>query len=91
MQLIQLLHIVQEARIWQILDEAILGKCLQKWEAQNLKLALVEYQSFRLSVISVQILYSRRIGQIRQVLTLSNRDPLNLNVVTFTQFSRTSS
>lgn len=68
-----------------ILDAAVLGKCLQKWGAQGLKSALMEYQSLRLPVVSAQVLHSRRAGRIKQGLTLPDREPFDPNVATSTQ------
>lgn len=55
-----------------ILDAAVLGKCLDKWGVENLHLALGEFQSIRLPVISEQVLHSRKMGQIKQGLVLPN-------------------
>ncbi|KAK3212555.1 hypothetical protein Dsin_017261 [Dipteronia sinensis] len=60
-----------------ILDAAVLGKCLDKWGADNLVSALDEYQSIRLPVTSKQVLHSRRLGRIKQGLTLPDREPFN--------------
>ncbi|XP_050213728.1 uncharacterized protein LOC126665069 [Mercurialis annua] len=51
-----------------IADAAILGKCLQKWGAENLASALEDYQRLRLPVTSKQVLYSRKMGRIKQGL-----------------------
>lgn len=59
-----------------ILDAAVLGKCLEKWGVDNLTSALQEYQSIRLPVISEQVLYSRRLGRIKQGLAHPNRHPI---------------
>lgn len=56
-----------------ILDAMVLGKCLEKWGVEKLKSALREYQSIRLPVATEQVLYSRRVGRIKQGLTLSDR------------------
>ena len=56
-----------------ILDAAVLGKCLEKWGVENLRSALGEYQSIRLPVTSAQVLHSRKMGQIKQGLVLSDR------------------
>ncbi|XP_010254282.1 PREDICTED: uncharacterized protein LOC104595300 [Nelumbo nucifera] len=56
-----------------ILDAAVLGKCLQKWGSNNLHLALKEFESIRLPVISKQVLHSRRMGRIKQGLALPDR------------------
>lgn len=53
-----------------VLDAAVLGKCLEKWGIQNLNSALQEYQSTRLPVVSKQVLFSRKLGQIKQGLIL---------------------
>lgn len=57
-----------------ILDAAVLGKCLEKWGMENLSSALEEYQSIRLVVASEQVLFSRRMGRIKQRLPLPDRD-----------------
>ncbi|CAI9772337.1 unnamed protein product [Fraxinus pennsylvanica] len=54
-----------------ILDSAVLGKCLEKWGVGSLNSALQEYQSIRLPVVSEQVLFSRRLGRIKQGLILS--------------------
>ncbi|KAI3468299.1 hypothetical protein Pfo_024962 [Paulownia fortunei] len=62
-----------------ILDAAVLGKCLEKWGVENLSSALNEYESIRLPVASEQVLFSRRMGRIKQRLPLSDRglfDPM---------------
>ncbi|CAN4076603.1 unnamed protein product [Withania somnifera] len=56
-----------------IVDAAVLGKCLEKWEVENLNSALEEYQSIRLPVTTKQVLYSRRLGRIKQGLSLPYR------------------
>ncbi|KAF8370206.1 hypothetical protein HHK36_031758 [Tetracentron sinense] len=56
-----------------ILDAAILGRCLEKWKLGNLAMALKEFQSIRLPVISKQVLHSRRMGRIKQGLVLPDR------------------
>ncbi|KAH7574174.1 hypothetical protein JRO89_XS03G0262000 [Xanthoceras sorbifolium] len=54
-----------------ILDAAVLGKCLEKWQgAENLQCALEEYQSIRLPVTSKQVLCSRKLGRIEQGLSV---------------------
>ncbi|KAL0323903.1 UNVERIFIED_CONTAM: Aurachin C monooxygenase/isomerase [Sesamum calycinum] len=53
-----------------ILDAAVLGKCLEKWGVENLSSALKEYQSIRLPVASEQVLFSRRMGRIKQRLPI---------------------
>ncbi|XAR70931.1 hypothetical protein NMG60_11027975 [Bertholletia excelsa] len=55
-----------------ILDAAILGKCLEKWGAENLSSALEEYQSIRVPITSKQVLHSRLLGQIKQGLVLAD-------------------
>ncbi|WCJ30226.1 FAD/NAD(P)-binding oxidoreductase family protein [Euphorbia peplus] len=57
-----------------ILDAAVLGKCLQKWGFEKLQYALDEYQSLRLPVTSMQVLHSRRMGRIKQGLSLPDRE-----------------
>lgn len=61
-----------------ILDAAVLGKCLKKWEVENLNSALEEYQSIRLPVTTKQVLYSRRLGRIKQGLSLSDHPSFDL-------------
>lgn len=56
-----------------VLDAAVLGKCLKKWGLEKLQSALEEYQSIRLPVATEQVLYSRRVGRIKQGLTLTDR------------------
>ncbi|GKV18070.1 hypothetical protein SLEP1_g28495 [Rubroshorea leprosula] len=56
-----------------VLDAAVLGNCLEKWGVENLHSALEEYQSIRLPVTSKQVLHSRRLGRIKQGLTLPDR------------------
>ncbi|CAA2966530.1 zeaxanthin epoxidase, chloroplastic [Olea europaea subsp. europaea] len=60
-----------------ILDAAVLGKCLEKWGEGSLNSALREYQSIRLPVVSDQVLFSRRLGRIKQGLFLSEGKPLD--------------
>ncbi|GMH07008.1 hypothetical protein Nepgr_008848 [Nepenthes gracilis] len=60
-----------------ILDAAVLGKCIEKWGAENLSSALGEYQSARLPVVSVQVRHARRLGQIKQGLALHDRPPFD--------------
>ncbi|CAI9784814.1 unnamed protein product [Fraxinus pennsylvanica] len=60
-----------------ILDAAVLGKCLEKWGLENLNLALKEYQSIRLPVNAEQVLFSRRMGRIKQGLVLPDREPFD--------------
>ncbi|XP_011081911.1 uncharacterized protein LOC105164824 [Sesamum indicum] len=57
-----------------ILDASVLGKCLEKWGVENLNSALKEYQSTRLPVTSKQVLFSRRLGCIKQGLVLPDRE-----------------
>ncbi|KAL9176985.1 hypothetical protein ABFS82_01G029200 [Erythranthe guttata] len=57
-----------------ILDSAVLGKCLEKWGPQNLGPALEEYQSIRLPVAKEQVLFSRRLGRIKQRLPVSGHE-----------------
>lgn len=57
-----------------ILDAAVLGKCLEKWGTESLSSALEEYQSVRLVVASEQVLFSRRMGRIKQRLHLHDRE-----------------
>lgn len=62
-----------------ILDAAVLGKCLEKWGLVDLDSALKEYQSIRMPVNKEQVLFSRRMGRIKQRLALSDRhvfDPM---------------
>ncbi|KAL0312059.1 UNVERIFIED_CONTAM: Aurachin C monooxygenase/isomerase [Sesamum radiatum] len=60
-----------------ILDASVLGKCLEKWGVENLNSALKEYQSTRLPVTSKQVLFSRRLGRIKQGLVLPDREPFD--------------
>lgn len=60
-----------------ILDAAVLGKCLEKWGLENLHSALEEYQSIRLPVVSKQVLHSRRLGRIKQGLSLADCHPFD--------------
>lgn len=60
-----------------IVDAAVLGKCLAKWGVENLNSALEEYQSIRLPVTSKQVLRARRLGRIKQGLSLPDRDRFN--------------
>ncbi|GAV70538.1 FAD_binding_3 domain-containing protein [Cephalotus follicularis] len=60
-----------------IVDAAILGNCLQKWGPENVCSALEEYQSIRLPVTTQQVLRSRRMGQIKQGLSLPDRQPFD--------------
>ncbi|CAI9094463.1 OLC1v1030208C1 [Oldenlandia corymbosa var. corymbosa] len=63
-----------------ILDAAVLGKCLQKWGLENLCSALEEYQFIRLPVVSEQVLHSRRVGRIKQGLSLPDRDTFDATI-----------
>lgn len=65
-----------------ILDAAALGKCLEKWGAENLHSALKEYQSARLPVTSKQVLHARRLGRLKQGLTLPDRQPFDPKTAT---------
>ncbi|KAK3212561.1 hypothetical protein Dsin_017267 [Dipteronia sinensis] len=61
-----------------ILDAAVLGKCLDKYRGtENLNSALEEYQSIRLPITSKQVLSSRRLGRIKQGLSLPDREPFD--------------
>ncbi|KAL2525490.1 FAD/NAD(P)-binding oxidoreductase family protein [Abeliophyllum distichum] len=60
-----------------ILDAAVLGKCLKKWGVESLNSALQEYQSIRLSVVSEQVLHSRRLGRTKQGLILTDCKPFD--------------
>ncbi|PON57936.1 FAD/NAD(P)-binding domain containing protein [Parasponia andersonii] len=60
-----------------LLDAAVLGSCLDKWGGDKLELALQEYQSIRLPVVSKQVLHSRRMGRLKQGLVLEDRLPFN--------------
>lgn len=60
-----------------VLDAAVLGKCLQKWGVDNLTSALQKYQSTRLPVSTKQVLFSRRLGRIKQGLELPDRQPFD--------------
>ncbi|XP_065851431.1 uncharacterized protein [Euphorbia lathyris] len=57
-----------------IVDAAVLGKCIKKWGLEKLPCALDEYQSLRLPVTSMQVLHSRRMGRIKQGLSLPDRE-----------------
>ncbi|XP_030543121.1 aurachin C monooxygenase/isomerase-like [Rhodamnia argentea] len=65
-----------------ILDAAVLGRCLEKWGSENLTTALEEYQSIRLPIASKQVLHARRVGRIKQGLTLTDFKPFNPNTAT---------
>jgi 2-polyprenyl-6-methoxyphenol hydroxylase-like FAD-dependent oxidoreductase len=60
-----------------ILDAADLGKCVEKWGVENLQSALEEYQSIRLPVTTKQVLHARKMGKIKQGLTLPDRKPFD--------------
>ncbi|XP_021746415.1 uncharacterized protein LOC110712262 [Chenopodium quinoa] len=60
-----------------LLDAAVLGKCLKKWGSENLQSALTDYQSARLPVVIKQVLHSRRVGRIKQGLSLPDRQPFD--------------
>ncbi|XP_068648872.1 uncharacterized protein [Aristolochia californica] len=66
-----------------IMDAGILGQCLQKWGLDKLGSALEEFESIRLHVVAKQILYSRRLGRIKQGLVFDNDnkifDPKNVS------------
>lgn len=57
-----------------ILDASVLASCLNKWGPKNLASALKEYQEFRVPVTSQQVLYSRRLGRIKQGLPLHGQE-----------------
>ncbi|KAJ0032059.1 hypothetical protein Pint_12716 [Pistacia integerrima] len=40
-------------------------------------MALEEYQSIRLPISSMQVLHSRKVGRIKQGLTLAGREPFD--------------
>ncbi|KAI6680135.1 hypothetical protein NL676_034016 [Syzygium grande] len=65
-----------------ILDAAVLGWCLEKWGSEYLTAALEEYQYIRLPVASKQVLHARRVGRIKQGLTLPDCEPFNPNTAT---------
>lgn len=60
-----------------ILDAAVLGKCIERWGAENIPSALEEYQRIRLPVTSKQVLHSRKMGRIKQGLDLPDRKPFD--------------
>ncbi|CAJ1972110.1 unnamed protein product [Sphenostylis stenocarpa] len=64
-----------------ILDAAVLGKCMEKWGAENLESALEEYQFIRLPVTSKQVLHARRLGRLKQGLVLPDREPFDPKLV----------
>ncbi|XP_011622915.1 uncharacterized protein LOC18433045 [Amborella trichopoda] len=49
-----------------ILDAWVLGHSLRKSGVENLGLALKEYESLRLPVVSKQVLHSRHLGRLKQ-------------------------
>ncbi|KAH9799268.1 hypothetical protein WN943_000390 [Citrus x changshan-huyou] len=57
-----------------IIDAAVLGKCLEKWGPDHLYSALEEYESIRKPVTSAQVLHSRRLGQMKQGLSIPGRE-----------------
>jgi len=61
------------------LDAAVLGKCIEKWGAENIPSALEEYQRIRVTVTAKQVLHLQRVGRIKQGLALPDRklfDPM---------------
>ncbi|XP_015571627.1 6-hydroxynicotinate 3-monooxygenase isoform X2 [Ricinus communis] len=65
-----------------IVDAAVLGKRLEKWGVENLPSALEEYQGLRLPVTSKQVLHSRRMGRIKQGLSLTDRETFDPKTAT---------
>ncbi|CAN1828165.1 3-hydroxybenzoate 6-hydroxylase [Linum perenne] len=59
-----------------ILDAAVLGKCVEKWGVKGLASGLDEYQRIRVPVASAQVLHSRRVGRIKQRLSLADGETL---------------
>eukprot|EP00262_Sarcandra_glabra_P002763 TRINITY_DN1315_c1_g4_i1.p1 TRINITY_DN1315_c1_g4~~TRINITY_DN1315_c1_g4_i1.p1 ORF type:complete len:421 (+),score=50.75 TRINITY_DN1315_c1_g4_i1:92-1354(+) len=57
-----------------IFDAGVLGRCLAKWGIDKLGLALKEFESIRLPVVSKQVLHSRRLGRIKQGLDLGDHN-----------------
>ncbi|KAH9760872.1 FAD binding 3 domain-containing protein [Citrus sinensis] len=57
-----------------IIDAAVLGKCLEKRGPDHLYSALEEYQSIRKPVTSAQVIHSRRLGQMKQGLSIPGRE-----------------
>ncbi|KAL3819064.1 hypothetical protein ACJIZ3_004969 [Penstemon smallii] len=57
-----------------ILDAAVLGKCLEKWGVEDLKSALGEYESIRRPVVSEQVVFSRKMGRMKQRLPVLDRE-----------------
>lgn len=57
-----------------IIDAAVLGKCLQKWGPDHLYSALKEYQSIRKPATSAHVLHWRRVGQVKQGLSIPGRE-----------------
>lgn len=64
-----------------ILDAAVLGKCIEKWGPEKLGSALEEYQFVRLPVTSKEVLYSRRLGRLKQGLVLPDREPFDPKLI----------
>ncbi|KAL4033920.1 hypothetical protein IC575_007038 [Cucumis melo] len=70
-----------------LLDASILGQCLRRNRRLfNLESALAEYQALRLPILHAQVLHSRLVGQIKQGLTLSDREPFDPSVATTTRY-----
>ncbi|KAJ4843352.1 hypothetical protein Tsubulata_038654 [Turnera subulata] len=65
-----------------IMDAASLGRCLGKWGVENVQSALEEYQNTRLPVHAKQVLYSRRLGQLKQGMALPDRGPFDIKTAT---------
>lgn len=53
-----------------VVDAHVLGKCLERYELENLEKALEEFQAIRLPVVSEQVLYARKLGRVKQGLDL---------------------
>ncbi|GLJ32651.1 hypothetical protein SUGI_0656950 [Cryptomeria japonica] len=49
-----------------IIDASVLGQSIAKWGFDKISIALAEYESIRLPVTSQQVLYSRRLGLLKQ-------------------------
>lgn len=63
-----------------ILDAGVLGHCLAKWGLEDLGLALEEFQSIRLPVVSSQVLHARKLGRIKQGFRIEDQkafDPVS--------------
>jgi len=61
------------------LDAAVLGKCIEKWGAENIPSTLEEYRRIRVTVTAKQVLHLQRVGRIKQGLALPDRklfDPM---------------